>query len=292
MTKVLVTGGAGTLGSHVVRKLLANGYTVRIMSRKSQPADLLPGTEWAQADLESGQGIAEAVSGVDVIVHAASNTLPLKSKRTQRVDREGTRTMLEKARAAHVAHIVYISIVGIDRVPLPYYHYKLATEEVLKNGGIPWSILRATQFHSLIDLILQVATKLPPVALLPTDFRCQPVDEDEVAARLCEIVAAGPAKANAYWPDMGGPAVLTLGEMARLWLAQRHLQRIIIPLYLPGKAADGFRQGGNTCPEHAFGRVTWETWLKDTDSYDRLLILKAFVARKLARSARRFRSRS
>jgi uncharacterized protein YbjT (DUF2867 family) len=263
MTKILVTGGAGTLGSHVVRKLLANGYTVRIMSRKSQPGDLLPGTEWVQGDLESGRGIEEAVSGVDVIVHAASHANPLKNVHTQRVDVDGTRTMLEKARAAGVAHVVYISIVGIDRVSLPYYQCKLATEDVIKNGGIPWSILRATQFHSFIDLILQEATKLPLVAPLPTDFRCQPVDEGEVAARLCEIVTAGPAKANAYWPDMGGPAVLTLGEMAHTWLAQRHLRRTIIPLYMPGKAADGFRRGGNTCPEHAFGKVSWEAWLQE-----------------------------
>ncbi len=266
MTKVLVTGGTGALGRHVVRKLVSNGYTVRIMSRKSQPDDVLPGTQWAPADLESGQGINEAVSGVDVIVHAATHPLPLKSKRTQRVDIEGTRNLLERARVAQVAHIVYISIVGIDRVPLPYYQYKLATEEVIKNGGIPWSILRATQFHSLIDLILQAATKLPLVAILPTDFRCQPVDEEEVAARLCEIVAAGLASANAYWPEMGGPVVLTLGEMARTWLAQRHVQRIIIPLYLPGKAADGFRQGGNTCPEQALGRGTWEAWLQKKDA--------------------------
>lgn len=72
MTKVLVTGGTGSLGRYIVRKLLLNGYAVRIMSRKSQPDGLLLSTEWAQADLESGQGIDEAVSGIDVIVHAAT----------------------------------------------------------------------------------------------------------------------------------------------------------------------------------------------------------------------------
>src|SRR5713226_569071 len=73
MTRVLVTGGNGALGREVVPKLIEAGYTARIMSRRPRPARLLPGTEWAQADLETGQGIFEAVSGSDVIVHAASS---------------------------------------------------------------------------------------------------------------------------------------------------------------------------------------------------------------------------
>ena len=124
MTNVLVTGGAGRLGSKVVKELTAPGYRVRIMSRKPQPANLLSATEWVQADLETGQGIADAVTGIDVVVHAASSPF----KHTRRIDIDGTRLLLEQARVAGVAHVIYISIVGIDRIPYSYYRAKLAAE--------------------------------------------------------------------------------------------------------------------------------------------------------------------
>src|SRR5438876_10035456 len=73
MTGVLVTGGTGVLGREVVPELIVAGFTVRIMSRRPRPASLLPDTEWARADLETGQGIFEAVSDIDVIVHAATS---------------------------------------------------------------------------------------------------------------------------------------------------------------------------------------------------------------------------
>ncbi len=127
MTKVLVTGGTGYLGRHVVNILRENGSTPRITSRRPPPASLLPGTEWVQVYLETGQGIEEAVQDCDVIVHTATNL-----RQTQQSDVAGTQRLLEAARYAGVAHVVYISIVGIDRIPFAYYRYKLATEEVVK----------------------------------------------------------------------------------------------------------------------------------------------------------------
>ena len=213
-------------------------------------------TEWAQADLETGQGIADALAGIDVIVHAASSPF----KHTQQIDVEGTRLLLEQARVAGVAHVIYISIVGIDRIPYAYYRAKLAAEELVKNGGIPWSILRATQFHYLVDLFFQAATKVPLVTLLPTDLQCQSIAESEVASRLCEIVVAGP---SGRLPDLGGPEVLTTGEMVRTWLMLRGMHRRVLPLHLPGKVAQGFRRGYNTCPDQPLrGHITWTEWLQ------------------------------
>jgi uncharacterized protein YbjT (DUF2867 family) len=242
MTNVLVTGGAGRLGRKVVKELTATGYRERIMSRKPQPANLLSATEWAQADLETGQGIADAVTGIDVVVHAASSPF----KHTRQIDIDGTRLLLEQARAAGVAHVIYISIVGIDRIPYSYYHAKLAAEELVKNNGIPWSLLRATQFHYLVDLFFQAATKLPVVTLLPTELQCQSIAESEVANRLCELVAAGPRGRLA---DLGGPEELTAGEMMDSWLKLRGMHRRVLPLHIPGKVAQGFRCGYNTCPD-------------------------------------------
>jgi uncharacterized protein YbjT (DUF2867 family) len=255
MTLVLVTGGNGALGREVVPKLIEADYTARIMSRRPRPAKLLPGTEWVQADLETGQGISEAVSGIDVIVHAASSV----TRHTRQVDVDGTRMLLEKARAAGVSHVIYISIVGVDRIPFAYYRHKLAAEEVIESAGVPWSILRATQFHYLLDLFLRALTKPPLVTLLPTDLKFQPIATSEVASRLCEIVSTGP---GGHLPDIGGPQVHTFGELARTWLDIRGMRRAVIPLPLPGKVAQGFRRGYNTCPEHVLGKITWAEWVR------------------------------
>ncbi len=256
MTKVLVTGGAGRLGSNVVKELAETGYGVRIMSRKRQPANLPAAAEWAQADLETGQGLADALAGIDMVIHAASSPF----KHTRQIDVDGTQFLLEQARVAGVAHVIYISIVGIDRIPYYYYRAKLAAEELVKDSGIPWSILRATQFHYLVDLFFQAATKVPLVTLLPTDLRCQSIAESEVASRLCEIAVAGPCGRLA---DLGGPEVLTAGQMARTWLLLRRMQRRVLPLHLPGTVAQGFRRGYNTCPEQPVrGHITWAEWVQ------------------------------
>ena len=252
MQHILVTGGAGRLGRLIVTQLSAAGYPVRGMSRRAKPGDDWPGAEWKQADLKTGAGLSRAVQGMDVVVHLAAlgNSM---------VDFEGTRRLVDAARQAGVSHLVFISIVGIDRVPWAGGKAKLASEDLIEHSGIPWSILRATQFHYGIDFLLHVLTRLPLVALLPTDLLLQPVAEEEVARRLFEIVQAGP---SGRLPDMGGPQVYTSGELARIWFRQRGIHRAILPLWLPGKTASRLRQGGNTCPQQATGTVSWEAWLQ------------------------------
>jgi uncharacterized protein YbjT (DUF2867 family) len=252
MQNILVTGGAGRLGRPLVKRLSEAGYRVRGMSRRSRPGEDWPGAEWKQADLATGVGLEEAVQGMDVVVHTAGNG-------TRQVDVEGTRRLLDAARKAGVSHAVYISIVGIDRVPYAYGKAKLVCEDLIKHSGIPWSILRATQFHYLLDLLLHTLARLPLVMPLPADLLLQPVAEVDVARRLCEIVQAGP---SGFLPDMGGPQIYTSGELARIWLKQRGKHRAIIPLWLPGKMFRALRQGGNTCPQQTTGTVSWEAWLQ------------------------------
>ena len=142
MTKVLVTGGTGSLGRELTPRLLAAGYTVRIMSRRNPKPGEDARVEWVQASLESGTGLSEAIKGVNVVVHAASN--PAKRE----VDVTGTARLLNEARTAGVQQFVYISIVGIDRIGFSYYRNKLAAEHLIEASGLPWTILRATQFHA------------------------------------------------------------------------------------------------------------------------------------------------
>lgn len=255
MQKVLVTGGAGALGRLLAPQLKTAGYSVRGMSRRANPGGEWQGAEWVQADLETGSGLKEAVQGIDVIIHAATGG----NYHTWEIDVEGTRRLLEAAREAGVKHVVFISIVGIDRVPYAVGKAKLAVEEIIQNSGIPWSILRATQFHSIVDTMMNMFTKIPLVALVPSGLLIQPISGEEVARKLVEIVQAGP---SGRLPDMGGPQVYTSGELARLWLKQRGMHRAIIPLWLPGQTASKMREGGNTCPQQTTGKVTWEAWLR------------------------------
>jgi uncharacterized protein YbjT (DUF2867 family) len=255
MQRILITGGTGTLGRQVTTQLREAGYQIRLMSRSPAPSTVSPGTEWVRADLETGQGLTDAVQGVDIIVHTACSPL----WHSQQVDVDGTRQLLEQARAAAVSHFVDISIVGIDHLPFGYYRCKLAAEALIQSSGLPWSLLRATQFHSFLDGTLQAATRIPLLTILPTDLRFQPIAESEVARHLCKLVQAAPA---GRVPDIGGPEVQTLGELAKTWLMLRKMHRIILPVSLPGQSARAFRQGYTTCPERAKGKITWAQWVR------------------------------
>jgi uncharacterized protein YbjT (DUF2867 family) len=260
MSRVLVTGGTGVLGRELVKLLRDDGHTVRIMSRRPPPTSLPAQLEWAQASLAAGTGLAEAVRDVQVIFHAASATG--FSREGRQVDVEGTRLLLEAARQANVSHVINISIVGIDRIPFSYYKVKLAAEKVIAESSVPWTNLRTTQFHNFIDILLQMASRLP-IMPLPTDFPFQPVEVTEVAAPMVRSMEEGP---SGRLPDMGGPEVIRLGEMVRGWLRARGMNRLVVRLPLWGKTADGFRRGDHTCSDCVKGKVTWAEWLKRTYS--------------------------
>lgn len=253
MKHILLTGGTGVFGSALTPLLAAAGHMVRIMSRSQQPAQLAPGIEWVQANLETGQGLSEAVRGIDTIVHAASNP----AQHTHATDVEGTKLLMAAAHTASVAHMIYISIVGVDRIPLPYYVHKYATEEIVRAAGIPFSMLRITQFHEFIDTLLLGTIKLPFLALLPAGFSAQPVAVSDAAAATLTYVEQGRSESVA----IGGPEVLPVRVLARNWLQARRQQRLIVELPTTGKIANGFRQGFNTCPEQRVGKQTWEEWL-------------------------------
>lgn len=253
MRQVLVTGARGDLGRLVVARALDSGFAVRGMSR-APARDDDSRVEWVAADLATGSGLAEAVAGVEAIVHAASSP----NRASRQVDVHGTVRLLAHARAAGVRHFIYISIVGIDRVPYSYYQNKLAAEGVVAQGGVPWTILRATQFHSFLDKVLRPFFRWP-VALLPTDFVFQPVDAVVVAERLCGTLMVGP---GGRLPDLAGPQVRTLGDLARAWQAAVGLRRPMIHLPLPGRVAEAFRRGYHTNPAAADGGATWEEWLQ------------------------------
>ncbi|MDX2844520.1 SDR family oxidoreductase, partial [Streptomyces ipomoeae] len=208
MTTILVTGGTGVLGRLVTDRLRMDGHEVRVLSRHAQPyaVDLIAG----------GSGLDAAVAGVDTIVHCA--TTPRGG------DEKAAANLIAAARRAGVRHLVYISIVGVDRVPIGYYRSKLAVERLIEESGLGWTTLRTTQFHALLVALFEVLSK-PPVMLLPADVRDQPIAAAEVAARLAELAVAAPAGRVA---DMGGPEILTFPELARAYLTATGRRRRLL----------------------------------------------------------------
>jgi uncharacterized protein YbjT (DUF2867 family) len=255
MARILVTGGAGGLGREIVNRLKGTEYIVRVMSRASALAGLDHGIEWVQADAESGSGLAEAVENVDIIVN--SMTYP---QRAQQVDVEGSRRLLAEARKSGVGHVIHISIVGIEHIPLPYYEAKVAAEAVVMQSGVPYSIWRATQFHSLLDgFLAPLRTEASaPILARPPDSKFQLLETGEAAEALLPYITAAPA---GRLPDVGGPEVLTLDEILHQWLEAQGISRALAYLPEDPTISEAFRQGVNTVPANAYGKIRWADYL-------------------------------
>ncbi|MFH9004039.1 SDR family oxidoreductase [Streptomyces afghaniensis] len=248
-TPILVTGGTGTLGGHVVPLLRASGHDVRILTRRPRPATA--GVEYVTGDLLKGEGVEAAVDGVETVLHLAGGP---------KGDDEATRTLVRAASAAGVRHLVYISVVGADRVPLAWMRTKLESERAVADSGIPWTILRAAQFHDLALTMVEKMAKLP-VLPVPGGLRLQPVDSREVAARLAELTLGAP---SGLVPDLTGPHVYDLAALARPYLRRSGRRRPMLPVRIPGKAGRAYRAGANLTLEGAEeGKRTWEEFLAE-----------------------------
>jgi uncharacterized protein YbjT (DUF2867 family) len=248
---VLVTGGTGAVGREVVKGLRAAGHRARVLSRKPGEGD-----DWVQGDIATGAGLELAVKDADAIVHAASDAP--NPRRYQATDVLGTRRILAMAREAGVRHVVYVSIVGMEGVGYPYYKGKLAAEAVMRENIVPWSILRATQFHTLMEIFLDYMSKLPRLATVPFAWQFQPVDPTEVAARLVQIVTAEPA---GTLPNFGGPEVRDFKSLATSWLRIRKPDKRLVNLPLPFAFSRQFAAGRLLCPENRDGTITFEQYL-------------------------------
>ena len=254
---ILLTGGTGTLGRLVVPRLRDAGCNVRVLSRHSrEPGD---GVEFMIGDLATGQGVEAAVDGVETIVHCAGSA---------KGDEDKARNLVRAASRAGAQHLVYISVVGAERIPVVsrvdramfgYFASKRSAEVVVADSGLPWTTLRATQFYDLVLMVARQLAKLP-IMPVPTGVRFQPVDAGEVAARLVELSFGRP---SGLVSDFAGPRVYELTELLRSYLRAGHRRRLLMPIRLPGKAARAVRAGANLAPEQAVGHRTWEEFLAE-----------------------------
>src|SRR4051794_35749165 len=198
---ILVTGGTGTLGRLVVPRLRDAGRKVRVLSRHGGEAG--EGIEHVTGDLGTGEGVEAAVEGTEIIVHCAGST---------KGDEDKAQNLVGAASRAGARHLVNISVVGADRIPVVsgvdramfgYYKSKLGAERAVADSGVPWTTLRATQFHDLLLTTAQQLARLP-VMPVPSGFRFQPIDTGEVADRLVELALGTP---TGLVPDLAGPRV-------------------------------------------------------------------------------------
>ena len=245
MGEILVTGATGTVGRRLTARLRARGDTVRALSRRGGPG-LVTG------DLTTGTGIEAAVAGVDTIVHLAT---------TNRDDSGIARTLVNAIGSDHRPHLVLLSIVGIDRNPLPYYRGKLATESVVTASGCGHTILRATQFHTFVTSLFD-AQRYSPVLVAPS-ISLQPIDVGELVDRLVELVDSAPVGRA---PDLGGPEVRTIRSLAEAYRTARGSRRPIVPLRLPGATFRAYRSGAALTTDGQTGNVTFEQFLAARDS--------------------------
>jgi len=254
---ILVTGGTGTLGRQVVARLRDAGHPTRVLSRHSHPSE--DGVEHVVGDVSVGFGIESAVQGAYIVVHCAGG---------RKGDDQATANLVRAAARAKVRHLVYISVVGADRIPMTggvdramfgYFGMKLAAERVVTGSGLPWSTLRATQFHDLLLTIAQQAVRLPVIPI-PSGMSFQPIDTGEVAERLVDLALDGPA---GLVPDVAGPRIASVADLLRAYLQARGEERRLATVWIPGNAARALRAGANLAPDRAVGRITWEDFLAE-----------------------------
>jgi hypothetical protein len=195
-------------------------------------------------DLTDGGGLTRALAGADVVIDASHGGRDVLV--------EGTRRLLAAELAAGVRHHVGVSIVGIDRVGGRYYKLKLDQEAEIARAGVPWTIVRATQFHTLVARTFAVSAKL---GVLPSvRIPLQPVDPREVGRVLADTAEAEPSREITQF---AGPEVVDARELARRWRESTGSRAL--PLRLP--VTRSLRGGGLTNPAAWRGTVTFDRWL-------------------------------
>ena len=245
---VVVTGGNGGLGREVVSRLRSSYVRTVAASRRTG------------FDLATGEGVREALADADVVVHAATNA------RFRKVDLDGTRRMIRILQErAQPPHLIYISIVGVDHNPFPYYRAKYACELVLERSGLPVTVVRATQFHTLLRMIGDFSARAP-VAVVPRDTAFQSCDHRWVADELASLALGDAPLGYRRASDLAGPertSFVEVVEMARQAAGKGRPRLLTLPVV--GGAMKAFAAGVNLPgPEAKIGGVGYRDWLRQS----------------------------
>lgn len=194
-----------------------------------------PGAGDRQGDLATGEGLTSALAGAQAVVHTAS----APRGDPWQVDVAGARRLCQAVDRDALAHLVFVSIVGVDANPFGYYRAKLAAEQVLLASALPVTVVRATQFHDFVDEVL-ATSRLGPVLPVPFGWRLQPVDREEVATHLAGLVEQQP---DPEVQEIAGPEAFSGVALARRWAKARPHPPLVVPVPVPGGISRAFRHG-------------------------------------------------
>lgn len=241
--KLAVAGGTGTVGTHVVEVARERGHEVVVLSRS------------AGVDLVTGSGLSDALSGVDAVVDVAS-TQTISAKESTAFFAAVTRNLLTAESAAGIGHHLALSIVGIDKAPYAYYAGKVEQENIVRSGAVPWTILRATQFHEFAAQI-RAQTSFGPLTVIPR-MVSQPIAAREVAERLIDLAERPPAGRVA---DLGGPRQERMVEMVRRYARAIGARGLVLEVPIPGAYGRSMRDGTLvTTNDSDHGLQTFDQW--------------------------------
>ena len=269
MTRICVAGGTGQVGREVVRQALDAGHSVAVLSRNppsAGSAGSLEGAEYFRADVTTGEGVAAAVAGADVVI----DSLEGRSGKAREDFADGGARLLAAARDAGTARAVMLSIVNCDRSSSAFYRSKAAKEHVYELSGIQTVVLRATQFHSLLAMMFGAGSKIRIIPVV-RGSRFQPVSPADVAAVLLETAletALEPAQFPALGQrhrvlNFGGPESKDMADFAREWKRAAGVKGQVVRLPLPGAMGRYLREGLNLVPDARHGNETFRGWLEN-----------------------------
>ncbi|MEW2505847.1 NAD(P)H-binding protein [Amycolatopsis sp. NPDC047767] len=242
--RVAVAGGTGLIGALVVRKLTEAGHEPVVLARSRG------------VDLTTGTGLAGKLDGCEEVVDV-TNVMSVRRKPAVGFFAAATRNLLDAAATAGARHVIALSIVGVDDVDVGYYFGKRKQEELVRTGPVPWTILRATQFHEFPEPLVDGARG--PFVVVPQELS-QPVSADEVAGALAAQVGQEP---GGYVRPLAGPEQLQMADMARRLVKARGSRKIVLPVRLPGAVGKAMT-GGALLPreDYARGERTFAEYLR------------------------------
>ena len=242
--RIAIAGGTGLLGGHVASELRSRGHEVRVLSRRSPEYP---------ADLTTGEGLERALRGCDAVVDATN-----AAKQAARTLVDGSRRLLAAEEAAGVGHHVGVSIVGCELLALGYFQVKARQERVIEQGPVPWSLVRATQFHELVAATFASADRW---RVLPVPHAAlQTVASAEVARVVADCAEGAPRLGRV---QVAGPEVTDARDLARTWRSVTGRRGLLIPVPLPGKLGRALRAGALTAGRpDVLGTAAFGDWLR------------------------------
>jgi uncharacterized protein YbjT (DUF2867 family) len=222
--RTAVAGGTGLVGRLVVAELERRGDTPVVLARG------------AGVDLTTGRGLDDALAGVSTVIDVG-NVTTTSRRRSVAFFEAATGNLLAAAAQAGVGHVVTLSIVGADTVDFGYYLGKRRQEEILAAGPVPWTLLRATQFHEFAG---QLVDRSPAPFVVVPRMDSRPVAAAEVAAHLVTLAHGTPQGVVA---PMAGPERLDMADLVRRRLRATGQRRVVVSLRLPGRVGSAFAGG-------------------------------------------------